>query len=88
MPFPAQDCCKYIPLRIYGDGAEAQQPFEIYTLLSVLHEGSSTMDSRLLISCRNCHQTTDRARTDILETIAWSFEALGSLAATFMKLKL
>ena len=69
----------YIPIRLYGDGAEAQQPFEIYTMLSVLHAGSSTLDSRILLACRNVNQTRDTARDLILDVLAWSFECLCNL---------
>ena len=65
-----------IPLRLYGDGADAQQHFEIFTMLPVLSTSSSTLDSRILLSVRNCDKTTVKAREDILQTLAWSFESL------------
>lgn len=65
-----------IPLRIYGDGADAQQHFEIMTILPVLCCSSSTLDSRILCSVRNTSKTTNEARAHILQVLAWSFEAL------------
>lgn len=74
----------FIPLRIYGDGADAQQPFEIYTVLPVLGaENSSTLDTRLLVAVRNTFKTHDSCRDDILTVIAWSFEALSA----FLKIR-
>ena len=34
------------------------------------------------MTCRNCNQTADSTRHDILQCIAWSFEALGALFAS------
>ena len=65
-----------MPLRIYGDGADAQQHFEIMTILPVLSCSSSTLDSRVLCSVRNADKTTNQARKDILDVLAWSFESL------------
>lgn len=67
-----------IPLRIYGDGADAQsnQHFEMITLLPVLSASSSTLDTRLLMAVRNSDKTMVECRTKILEVVAWSFRAL------------
>ena len=65
-----------LPMRIYGDGADAQQHFEIMTVLPLLTCSSSTMDSRILCSVRNCDKTTNEARRLILEVLVWSFQAL------------
>lgn len=65
-----------VPLRIYGDGAEAQQHFELMTILPVLASNHSTMDSRIVISVRNTQRTTAACRYRILEVLAWSFKAL------------
>lgn len=67
-----------IPLRIYGDGADAQQHFEIVTILPVLASGSSTLDTRILCSVRNTDKTMVETRHKILEAIRWSFEWLWS----------
>jgi len=64
-----------LPMRVYGDGADAQQHFEIMTVLPLLTCSSSTMDSRILCSVRNCDRTTNEARRLILEVLVWSFEA-------------
>lgn len=69
------DISHFFPVRLYGDGAEAQQPFEIYTILSVMGESDSTLDSRLLTTTRNTLSTADTARDRILEVLAWSLEA-------------
>ena len=73
---PSKDKATGIPLRIYGDGADAQQHFEIMTILPVLASNTSTLDSRLLCSVRNCDKTTVDARFRIMEVLAWSFQAL------------
>ena len=65
-----------VPLRVYGDGADAQQHFEIMTILPVLSASSSTLDSRILVSVRNSDKTTNEARYKILEVLSWSFNAL------------
>ena len=65
-----------MPLRLYGDGADATQHFELMTLLPCLCCSSSTLDSRIAISIRNSNKTTVEARHKILEVLAWSFEAL------------
>ena len=72
----SKDAKTCVPLRLYGDGANAQQHFEINTILPVLACGHSTLDTRLLCSVRNTQKTTVKARTDILVVLAWSFEAL------------
>ena len=68
-----------IPLRLYGDGADAAQKFEIMTMLPICATSVSTMDTRLLLSVRNSEKTTTAARAEILEVIAWSFESLRAL---------
>ena len=67
-----------IPYRVYGDGADSHrnQNFEAMTLLPVLASGSSTLDTRILVSVRNCQGTAASARTKISETIAWSLCAM------------
>lgn len=76
----SQDIFTCIPLRIYGDGADAQVHFEMFTVLPVLSASSSTLDSRLLTCVRNTDRTTPQARQSILEVLAWSFKALRNLA--------
>lgn len=71
-----QDASRCIPLRLYGDGADAQQHFEIMTVLPIMACGSSTLDTRLLCSVRNTDKTTADARTKINEVISWSFHSL------------
>ena len=78
-PKTIKDTSRCIPLRIYGDGADAQQHFEIFTLLPILGCSSSTLDSRILLTVRNTEKTAPEARRTILEIIAWSFEALRTL---------
>lgn len=78
-PKTIKDTSRCIPLRIYGDGADAQQHFEIFTLLPILGCSSSTLDSRILLNVRNTEKTAPEARRTILEIIAWSFEALRTL---------
>ena len=78
-PKQFQDTSRCIPLRIYGDGADAQQHFEIFTMLPILGCSSSTLDSRILLNVRNTEKTTPEARRKILEIIAWSFESLRTL---------
>lgn len=67
-----------VPLRVYGDGADAQsnQHFEMITVLPILSASSSTMDTRILVAVRNSDKTMDECRTKILEVVAWSFRAL------------
>lgn len=67
---------KVIPLRIYGDGADAARKFEFFSLLPILACSSSTMDTRLVLSVRNCSRTYSDCRVKLAEVIAWSFEAL------------
>ena len=71
-----EDASTVIPLRIYGDGADAQQHFEIMTVLPILASSSSTLDTRILCSVRNTEKTTVEARQKILVVLAWSFESL------------
>ena len=71
-----QDPSKCVPLRVYGDGADAQQHFEVFTILPIMGCSSSTLDTRLLCSVRNTERTTNEARKRIVEILAWSFEAL------------
>jgi hypothetical protein len=66
-------------VRLYGDGADAQQHFELMSLLAVLGGSSSTLDSRLALSIRNSNRTSSEARTLICEVIAWSFDSLRTL---------
>ena len=77
-----------MPLRIYGDGADAHnaQHFELMSMLPVLCASNSTMDSRILLTVRNCDKTTNQTRTDILTVIAWSFEALRACTLKFSML--
>lgn len=49
-----------------------------FTVLPTLGTSSSTLDTRLLVSVRNCDRTTVDCRTRILEVLAWSFECLRS----------
>lgn len=74
-----------MPLRLYGDGADAHnaQHFELMSMLPILCASSSTMDSRLLLTVRSCDKTTTQTRTDILTVIAWSFEALRACTLKF-----
>ena len=74
-----QDLSTCCPLRIYGDGAEAQQHFELISILPVLACGHNTLDTRLVCAVRNSQKTTTAARHQILIVLAWSFEALRSL---------
>lgn len=74
-----QDLSTLVPLRLYGDGADAQQHFEIMTILPVLASNHSTLDSRILCSVRNTYKTTTECRRQILEVLAWSFKALRPL---------
>ncbi|CAL1130239.1 unnamed protein product [Cladocopium goreaui] len=73
-----------IPFRLFGDGAESsrKQKFEILTLVlpvvSHANRSSATMDTRILISCMSGTYCNHYSRTRILETIAWSFEALST----------
>ncbi len=78
---PWKDLSTCCPLRLYGDGADAQtqQHFEIHTILPVLACNSSALDSRILCSVRNSTKTTNECRTQILEVLAWSFESLRTL---------
>lgn len=73
-----EDTSHCLPLRIYGDGADAQANahFEMYTVLPVLSVASSTLDTRLLYAVRNTDKTSPESRKKILETLAWSFEAM------------
>lgn len=80
----SKDVKTCVPLRLYGDGANAQQHFEINTVLPVLACGHSTLDTRLLCSVRNTQKTTVKARTDILVVLAWSFEALRVSTAQYV----
>lgn len=80
----SQDIFNCIPLRIYGDGADAQVHFEMFTVLPVLSVSSSTLDSRLLTCVRNTDRTTAEARHSILVVLAWSFEALRNLASEWL----
>ena len=79
--FEEEDLPWLVPLRIYGDGADAQrnQPWEMFTMLPILGMKSSTLDSRLLLAIRNTTYTTSDCRDLILETIAWSFDVLSNL---------
>lgn len=72
-----------IPFRLYGDGADAQQHFEIMTMLPTLAVSSSTLDSRILLSVRNTDKTTTVARTRILEVTSWSLKALSNSAVKY-----
>lgn len=63
-------------MRIYGDGADAAQKFEIMSILPVLCASSSTLDSRILCSVRNADKTTSEARDLVLKVMAWSFASL------------
>ena len=67
---------KAIPFRVYGDGAEAQQKFELLSMLPLMSASHATLDSRILLTVRNCEKTHAQARTDILEVVRWSIEAL------------
>ena len=69
-----------LQVRLYGDGADAQQHFELMTMLAVVTSSSSTLDSRLVLSVRNTHRTTVECRDLINEVIAWSFESMRNLA--------
>ena len=40
-----QDPSKCVPLRVYGDGADAQQHFEVFTILPIMGCSSSTLDT-------------------------------------------
>lgn len=70
-----------IPVRLYGDGADAtrNQKFEVSSLLPVLGLSHATLDSRIVLSCRNVGATTDEARDQINTVLAWSFECLRPL---------
>lgn len=72
-----------IPLRLYGDGADAHrnQSWEMFTMLPLLGGTSSTLDTRLLLSVRNTTYTMSDCRDSILQVIAWSFECLRTLQA-------
>lgn len=70
-------------VRIYGDGADAQQHFELMSLLAVVTGSSSTLDSRVALSVRNCNQTSPEARKLICDVVAWSFDSLRSLVQSF-----
>lgn len=68
----------YVPLRLYGDGADGRYGnvhFELYSILPVLAVSSSTLDSRLLTCVRNT-ATVPETRTTICRILAWSFNAL------------
>ena len=67
---------RVIPLRIYGDGADAARKFEMFSLLPILSASSSTLDTRLVLAVRNCSRTYSDCRVKISEVLAWSFEAL------------
>ena len=71
-----------IPLRAYGDGAEAQQHFEILSILPLMSCSSATLDSRILVNVRNTTKTASSARRTNLEVLAWSFSALRGLQKT------
>lgn len=71
-----------IPLRLYGDGAEAQRHFELLSILPIMSVSGSTLDSRVLISVRNSTKTGSEARRSTLEVVAWSFQSL-RVSATF-----
>lgn len=70
----------HLPLRIYGDGADARGRacFELYSILPVLSVSSSTLDSRLLVCVRNTATVTDTRQT-ICQILEWSFAALRNL---------
>lgn len=70
-----------IPVRLYGDGADStkNQKFEVTSLLPVLGLSGSTLDSRIMLACRNVGATTDQGRDAINTVITWSFKCLRSL---------
>lgn len=72
----SKDQRRFIPFRVYGDGADSSQPFELFSILPVLCSSSSTLDGRLVTAVRNTHQSHDSTRDKILGVIAWSFQAL------------
>ena len=69
-------CITCFQVRLYGDGADAQQHFELMSLLAVVTSSSSTLDSRIALSVRNCNRTTAESRQIICTVIAWSFHSL------------
>lgn len=66
-----------LPYRLYGDGADSSQGqhFEITSVLPLLAESSSTLDTRVCLAIRNTVTTSDRARDLIHECVVWSAEA-------------
>ena len=73
----ADQFAHHVPLRLYGDGADARgrAHFELYSILPVLSCSGSTLDSRLLVCVRNTNTTTHTRQT-ICQILAWSFSAL------------
>ena len=69
-----------LPVRLYGDGADAtrNQKFEVTSILPVLGLSSATMDSRIMLSCRNVCATGAGARDLVHKVIAWSFQCLSA----------
>ena len=68
-----------MPFRVYGDGADASQHFELFTILPLLCCSRSTLDNRSVTAIRNTNKTTSECRRQILVVLAWSFEALRNL---------
>ena len=77
--FPIKDASTCVPFRVYGDGADASQHFELFTILPLLCCSRSTLDNRIVTAIRNTNKTTSECRRLILIVLAWSFEALCNL---------
>jgi hypothetical protein len=77
--FPIKDASTCVPFRMYGDGADASQHFELFTILPLLCCSRSTLDNRIVTAIRNSNKTTPECRQQILVVLAWSFEALRNL---------
>ena len=71
-------CDHVLPYRIYGDSADSRrnQNFELTSMIPLLSAGSSTMDTRLVLSVRSTTATSPRASHIVNEVLAWSFEAM------------
>ena len=50
--FPIKDASTCVPFRVYGDGADASQHFELFTILPLLCCSRSTLDNRIVTAIK------------------------------------
>lgn len=71
-----------VPYRIYGDGADSKrnQHFELTSMLPCCASGSSTLDTRIVLSIRSTTGTSSESFQIVNRVLTWSFEAMRHLA--------